>query len=572
MYAYHSPAQPTMSSPISHLVAAIRGRTAARVLAGILALAGATASDAYGDTVRIPLPQDPGTLTPLTFTIGYPVLTLVYDTITWRDARGVPRPWLARSVRATEEGRLIVVRLRRGLRWHDGRPLTASDVAFTYDFMRARRHPRYASQLRAIQSVRAVGRRTVEFRLRHPSIGFADQPLADVPILPAHVWRGLGPGLRAPDGDPVGSGPYRYAGRSANGALRLAAVSGYFRGRPRADTVEVPVVPQLSEMIAELRRGTVDTLPFSLTPQQRASLESVSIRVADGADYLGTMLLFNVRSGPFTRAGVRRAVARALDVPRIARAAGRSMPASTGFLHPNSRWAPEPEDPAPLPAARSLAGLGLAPLRVLAPANDLVRREAGRQVVLALRRAGADARLVTLSREALSAAVGEGGRRARFEVAVWSIPPLVSQDPDYLTALFGARGPLNRAGYRSAEFDRLAGRVAAAGSVPTRRAAVGALLERLADDAPAIPLMFAGGSFAYRSTSPVGWTYSAGAGILDKQSLLRSARARPAAAAAPPSAAAEDDGSGPGLFGVLAAGMLALALLLGGMAALARRR
>lgn len=561
-----------MSIALAHLEFRLRRVLLATIAVAVLA-GGALPAESPAATVRIPLPREPGTLTPLTFTLGYPLLTLVYDTVTWRDDAGVPRPWLARSVQAANGGRRVVVRLRDGLRWHDGRPLTARDVTFTYNLMRARRHPRFAPQLEAIASVRARGPQTVEFRLRHPSIGFADQPLADVPILPAHLWRDLGPGLRAPAGAPVGSGPYRVAGRRADGGLRLVAVRDYFRGRPRADRVEVPIIAQVDEMLTALRRGRVDMLPFTPTPPQLASATSLSVRTLRGPLYLGTMLMFNVRRAPFDRVAVRRAIASVLDRQRIARAAGASVPATTGPLHPRSRWAPAPAPLARPPAGRPLEALDLPQIRVLAPANDPVRREAGRQVVLALQRAGARARLVALARTPLARAVGEGGTRASFDLAIWSIPALASHDPDFLAAIFGggsAGRVLNRSGYSSPVFDRLAAEVRRAPTADGRRRAVSALLARLADDVPAVPLLFGIGTFPYRSTSPVGWTFAAGSGILDKRSLLRAAPDRAQVRA--PARSAGEDGGGVGLFGVLGAGMLALALLLGAAAAVGRRR
>ncbi|MDQ6805598.1 MAG: ABC transporter substrate-binding protein, partial [Actinomycetota bacterium] len=91
--------------------------------------------------VRIPFPAYDGTLTPYTFKLGYPLVTLVYDTLLWRDAQGIPRPWLARSVQRSNGGRRVTVRLRKGVRWQDGRSLTADDVAFTFQFV-ASRSPR----------------------------------------------------------------------------------------------------------------------------------------------------------------------------------------------------------------------------------------------------------------------------------------------------------------------------------------------------------------------------------------------------------------------------------------------
>jgi len=564
-----------MSIRLAHLTLGPRRALLAALAVAVLSAATTPPEAAAATTVRIPFPRDPGTLTPLTFTLGYPLLTLVYDTITWRDHNGVPRPWLAQSVQATQGGRLVRIRLRAGLRWHDGRALTARDVAFTFNFMRGRRHPRFAPQLRAISSVRALDSRTVVFRLRHPSIGFADQPLADVPILPAHLWRGLGPGLRAPAGAPVGSGPYRYAGRRQDGGPRLVAVRDYFRGRPRADRIEVPIIPGVGDLLTALRRGRVDMLPFTPTPAQLASVTSVSVRSSRGPLYIGTTLMFNVRRAPFDQVEVRRAIAAALDLQRISRAAGASIPATTGPLHPGSRWAPPPAPVTRPSAGRPLEALALPEIRILAPADDPVRREVGRQVVLALERAGGRARLVALSRSRLGTAVGEGGARPSFDLAIWSVPALASHDPDFLTAVFGSRragGVLNRSGYSSATFDQLAAQVGAASTPGRRRQAVSALLARLASDVPAIPLLFGEGRFPYRSTSPVGWTFTAGSGILDKQSLLRAAAGRTGDRATSQPAGGDGGGGGLSLFGILGAGMLALAVLLGGAATLARRR
>ncbi|MEJ7787330.1 MAG: ABC transporter substrate-binding protein [Solirubrobacteraceae bacterium] len=159
--------------------------------------AAAQSSATRADLVRLPFPRDDGTLTPTTFERGYSLMTLVYDTLMLRDASGAPQPWLARSLRKSDGGRRITLRLRGGVRWHDGRPLTASDVAFTFDFVAARPHPRFTPQLLDVEQVKAVDRLTVEITLREPAPGFPAQPLADLPILPRHLWEDL------PEGSPA---------------------------------------------------------------------------------------------------------------------------------------------------------------------------------------------------------------------------------------------------------------------------------------------------------------------------------------------------------------------------------
>ncbi|HEV2060793.1 MAG TPA: hypothetical protein VGR11_15685, partial [Solirubrobacteraceae bacterium] len=243
------------------------------------------------------------------------------------------------------------------------------------------------------------------------------------------------------------------------------------------------------------------------------------------------------------------------------------------YLHPASRWAPRDALPTfDVDVARqALRRLDLPRLRVLAPNNDPVQLEAGRQVVLALRRAGVDAQLQPLSVQALDESVGEGDAAAAFELAIWTSPPLASYDPAFLRAVFGAGAPLNRSGYASSRFERLAVRVAASRELASRRAAVGEQLRLLARDVPVVPLLFREGAFAFRRAAHDGWVFVKGSGILDKRSFLSGEAAAEPVPPQPSLAAEESDGRPIGTFGLLALVLAAtaIALLIGG--ALRRR-
>jgi peptide/nickel transport system substrate-binding protein len=504
---------------------------AALALAGLIAIpAVAGAEDEGTDLLRVAFPSEDGSLTPYTFTNGYELMTLVYDTLTWRDAEGVARPWLAQSVR--RDGRTVRVRLRRGVRWHDGRPLTAEDVVFTYRYMAERRHPRFTLQLRDIASVTAADARTVVFSLRRASLGFADQPLADVPILPRHIWAGLPPGRDAPPGLPVGSGPFRLVAHRVGTSYTFRANRTYFMGPPRVRTLEVPIVTREQEAFRRLTAAVPDrridlvpvTVPAGSTPDRNRR-----VVFDEGVSYNGTMLAFNVGRPPFDRLAARRAVSDALDLERIAGAvsgAGAMAPADRGAVHPRSPWAPGRDLRRPDRAASRLAFAeeGIAPFDVLASTQDAVRLEAARRVVRDLSRLGAPARLVRLSPDALQRALGRGGAQPTFQAAVVVLPALASYDPAYLRNVFGdpSAAALNDFGYRSARFERLDDRVSAATSRSERRRAVAAELEHLAADLPALPLFFGGTTFAYRRGGYPGWVSVRGSGVLDKRSFLAS--------------------------------------------------
>jgi peptide/nickel transport system substrate-binding protein len=281
--------------------------------------------------------------------------------------------------------------------------------------------------------------------------------------------------------------------------------------------------------------------------------------------------MFNLRRPPFDRIETRRAVARALDLRRVARATDgqEASPASRGYLHPASGWATDTplHRFEPHRARPALAALGGRELRLVAPAGDPLRAEAGRQVVLALERAGAKATLQELPPDRLAAAVGEDRGNATFEAAIWSSPALASYDPDYLRLVFGSspvRAPLNYSGYRSARFDRLSEQVALETNPDRRRRAVRLELRQLARDLPVVPLLFPQGRFAYRPQVYDGWVYVKGTGILDKQSFLPSvAPGRPGNEEGAASSSGPEGGLGaPGL---VAVGLLTVALVLAGL-------
>ena len=480
------------------------------------------------DTVRIPFPRDDGSLTPYTFRLGYPLVSLMYDTLMLRDAGGTPRPWLARSVR--RNGQTLTIELRRGARWQDGRPLSAEDVVFTFNHVATRPHPRFSPQVRDVERVQATGSHTVVVTLRRPSLGFLDQPLADLPILPAHIWRGLPRGQLAPDGPPIGSGPYRLVEHRPGVRYRFKANRSYFRGRPAVEGIEVPIIRRADRTFEALRRREVDAIPVSLPRGSSSGLSGLGVQLAQGTSYQGVVLMLNTRGAPFNRPAVRRAFAQALDLRRIARSAGgadprgATLPAVNGYIHPASRWATTRtlHRYNPRAARITVAEQALPPFPLLAPRDDPMRMAIARQVETALQAVGVPTQVVELSQRRLERAVGQDGTRPTFAAAIWSSQPLASYDPSFLRAVFGdpQTARLNYSGYRSSEFERRADRVAAAGTRRARRRAVAAELRLLARDLPVIPLAFPPGSFAFRPAAYTGWTFVEGSGIFEKRSFV----------------------------------------------------
>ena len=513
--------------------------------------------------VRIPFPQDDGSLTPYTFDLGYSLMTLVYDTVMWRDATGVPRPWLADSVTTSADGLTVTIHVAPGAAWQDGPPVTSADIAFTFGYVAAHPHTRFTPEVQAVASVDLPDAATAVVHLSRPSAGFDDEPLSDVPILPEHLWANLPAGALAPSGLPIGSGPYRMVSYTPGAGYRFEAVTGYFRGKPGVSSIQVPIISDRASTTKALANRSVDALPFSLSSGDAAQLTpDPGVRMETGDEYEGTVLMLNTRESPFDRPDVRRAISAALNLPQIAADVGLAVPAVRGYLHPDSGWAPAGEvqhyDPA---AARSVLAAQSTEVTVLAPDNNGVEQEAARQVVLALRRGGMNARLSIMHVPAMEAAVGVTGLTPTYQLAIWDSPELASEDPALLAQLFGSGGSLNLAGYANPQFDAAAARIDTTSDPAARRDAVQQAVGLLASDAPVIPLYFDRGEYAVRPAVYDGWVYVKGSGIIDKLAFVDPAPPRPGDLATAPTGAVGSTGEP--LLAIAAVLALAAAVLAG---------
>lgn len=265
--------------------------------------------------------------------------TLLYAGLLRTTPDGATEPALAEAMEVPSPTRYRL-RLREGLRFHDGSPLEAADVAATIDSILdpAIGSPK-AAGFALVERIETPDPRTVEFRLRAPHAPF---PVAlTIGIVP-RAWRHRGAG-----GDPPpGTGPFRLESWERDRALRLARFDGYYEGPALLEGVEFRVVPDPTVALLKLKAGELDLLQNMVNPDHLkalARMEDLQVVEADGVNY--SYLGFNLEDPVVGDRRVRRAVAHAIDrraiVEHLLR--GAATPA-TGLLAP-SNWAYAAEVP-----------------------------------------------------------------------------------------------------------------------------------------------------------------------------------------------------------------------------------
>ncbi|MDP8923802.1 MAG: ABC transporter substrate-binding protein, partial [Chloroflexota bacterium] len=171
------------------------------------------------------------------------VLPLVFAGLLRADAEGNVYPDLAERWTVGDDGLEYLVELRPGLRWHDGEPLTAGDVAFTIGLIQAADHQgsQDLAELWRGVDVEVVDAQTVRFRLPSPLASFLEH--LTLGLLPRHVLDGVAAGalpLHAFNRAPIGSGPYRVTGLDPD-RISLERYPEYHGVPPRLARIELHI-------------------------------------------------------------------------------------------------------------------------------------------------------------------------------------------------------------------------------------------------------------------------------------------------------------------------------------------
>ena len=165
---------------------------------------------------------------------------------------------LAESFKLADDLKSIEFKLRSGLKWSDGQPLTSQDVKFTYDLLKKFPALDFVSIWSQIGGVEVVDGQTVRFTLNNPS-SLAAETLSQIPIVPQHVWKDIADPVTYANEKPVGSGPMTEVPRFTGQTYDQCRNPHYWD----ADTLKVDCMrfPQLADnnqILTATVSGTLD--------------------------------------------------------------------------------------------------------------------------------------------------------------------------------------------------------------------------------------------------------------------------------------------------------------------------
>ena len=217
----------------------------------------------HGGALRVHLDAEPTSLLPLAESDAAAAQVtngLVYETLL--DCRdGTYKPGLAESWDVSNDGMRLAVRVRSGVHWHDHRAFGVLDVQGTVEplLRTGTDAPVLRAELADVASIELVTERTVRFVLKRPS-DFALRALCDVPMLPDHLVHGVRPEASSIVRQPIGTGPFRFAGWDHGKRIRLERAPEYWGSPPGVDEIVFDLDPDAVRALNRTRRGEIDVL------------------------------------------------------------------------------------------------------------------------------------------------------------------------------------------------------------------------------------------------------------------------------------------------------------------------
>jgi oligopeptide transport system substrate-binding protein len=450
------------------------------------------------------------------------------------DASGKIQPGLAESYTMSADGLSYTFKLRPGLKWSDGAPLTSADVVYSFQrLLDPKTAARYATNLYMIAGaapynqgkapaqalgVRAAGPDTVVFTLARKTPYFAKVLQANsTVIVPRQAIEAHGQAWTQP-GKIVVNGAFALTEWVPNTTIRLAKNAAFYdAANVKLNEVVYFPTDDLGTQFRRYRAGELDIV-LNFPPDQLEFIQknfAADLRQApgDGLFYF----VFNTRVAPFDDARVRRALSVAVDreaiVEKILRGAGApayniAPPGFAGYAPAASPFAAMPQEKRLEQARAWLKEAGYGPDKPLKFTLRYDSKEESRQIAVALTSMWTALGVEATAEASDFRAITGDARSGKFQLLRYQyFAPF--DDPSTFLSIIRSKGAINYSGYTNPAVDGLLAKADEA-ATEAERVALLAQAEAIAKrDAPVMPIFF---PLSRRLVAPrvVGWPEGAG--------------------------------------------------------------
>ena len=285
---------------------------------------GASEKPKSGGTVTMAIGKDLTVMNPLarTFSTDKLIRQLMYESLLDLDEKGDIIPKLAESWEISKDGRVYTFHMRKGVKYHDGKEMTAADAKFAIDYTLNPKNGAYGRQrIITVERAEAVDKNTLRVYLKTPSASFL-AVVTDIMAFSVIPQGSVGEGIEKVAKYPPGTGPFKFVAWEPRQRIVFERYDDYWGKKAYLDQLVIRPIPDDTVRFTALRAGDVDIVERTPYPWVRQVVDGKikGIRAVDAvyADYRA--LFFNVADPPFDNKKLREAVAHAMNKEEMLRA------------------------------------------------------------------------------------------------------------------------------------------------------------------------------------------------------------------------------------------------------------
>ena len=456
--------------------------------------------------------------------------TLIYEPLLQANALkpGQYYNWLATGYKWSDGGKAITFTIRPGVKWSNGSPLTAADVAFTYNLIK--KYPDANTTGLAVKGVTSSGN-TVTITFPSPQYANLQNIAGQVYIVPQSVWSKVGDPGKYTNANPVGSGPYTLANFTGQG-FTLDANPSYWGGKPAVAKVEFPTYASANSALSALQTDQLDWGGNFIAGVQQVFVSGNANHHVWFPPVQTNSLEPNLTKFPTNQLPVRKAISLAIDrtalsqqaegglEPPVGNASGLTLPVFQQFLSPGVASSTLPAHPDVAAAKNVLKQAGY-----VMGSDGLFRTKAGQKLTInitnpssfsdyaagdaliakQLRAAGLDASFVGQSVDAWSSDIATGNFQMTQHWSQTSVAPYQLYN-DWLNsaqATNNAAGDFER--LKNPQVDQMLNKLAADNNVAAQQTDLAPIEKYVADNLPIIPTVYGVVFDEYNTGKFTGW-------------------------------------------------------------------
>ena len=291
------------------------------ILAIVLGLNPALAQKRGGELHTVVFPEPAHLGLGISPQIGtYVISSKIYQSLLKYDFDLNPIPVLATEWSASSDGKTYTFKLRKGVRFHDGKPMTAHDVVFSCNEV-LRKHNALARKVfPRTEKIYAPDDHTVVFQFKEPYPAFLSMfDVASVPVLPKHLYEGTDYSKNEWNSKPVGTGPFKFSEWKKGSHVKLVRNDDYWKpGLPYLDAIWIHMLPDAASRSLALEEGRIHFTSWTTIQgydHDRLKAMPHLEMTTKGYELMGTMMWLEVnhRRAPMNDVRFRKALMHAVD-------------------------------------------------------------------------------------------------------------------------------------------------------------------------------------------------------------------------------------------------------------------